>query len=233
MFKNMEGTTAPATLCLDSGLKRRFASLSPIASRIMAYLCNCFAQFMRRAITKVVPRDTARRKPLTSGSSTPPSPEQTCETTNADMCQSADDGTGTETFFEGSTEGLSIDFGSPFEKPERAARLKKSAEETERMAKIIDEVAFETNLLAMDVAAKVRNAGIAEESIATIVEEARILAQKSAEASRFASRLKRMSKAKPCDEISERQKVAKMLMSVKTSADRVRHLASEIRQNGR
>lgn len=106
--------------------------------------------------------------------------------------------------------------------------LKHSSGEISKIIKVIDEIAFQTNILSLNAAVEAARAGDAGKGFAVVAEEVRNLAQRSAQAAKDTSGIieSNISLSEKCLSISEQ--VSESLIEIKDETHKVSELLDEI-----
>ena len=103
-----------------------------------------------------------------------------------------------------------------------------SSEKIAKIIKVIDEIAFQTNILALNAAVKAARAGEAGMGFAVVADEVRNLAQRSAQAAKDTAALIEESIGKSKDGGRKLDLVAKSIQSITGSASQVKTLVDRI-----
>ena len=106
--------------------------------------------------------------------------------------------------------------------------IKKSSDETSKIIKTIDEIAFQTNLLALNAAVEAARAGEAGKGFAVVADEVRNLAMRSAEAAKNTSALIEESVKNAENGVTISQDVAESLTEINNITKKVSNLVAEI-----
>ena len=107
-------------------------------------------------------------------------------------------------------------------------RIKQSADEQAKIIKTIDEIAFQTNLLALNAAVEAARAGEAGKGFAVVADEVRRLAQRSADAARTTSKMIEDSVSGALNGVELATEVANVFNEIFTNAEKANDLTSEI-----
>lgn len=106
--------------------------------------------------------------------------------------------------------------------------LKRSSAEISKIIKVIDEIAFQTNILSLNAAVEAARAGEAGKGFAVVAEEVRNLAQRSAQAAKDTARIieSNIDLSEKCLSITE--VVSGSLVEINSESGKVNELLGEI-----
>jgi methyl-accepting chemotaxis protein len=113
---------------------------------------------------------------------------------------------------------------------EAVERVRQTSDQTAKIVKTIDEIAFQTNLLSLNAAVEAARAGEAGRGFAVVAEEVRALAMRSAEAARTTSDLIESAVTSARGSTVHSGEVVQQLRAIVEHADRVRGAVAEIAQ---
>lgn len=107
-------------------------------------------------------------------------------------------------------------------------KLKESSNEISKIIKVIDEIAFQTNILSLNAAVEAARAGDAGKGFAVVAEEVRTLAQRSAQAAKDTAKIieNNIELSEKCLNISEQMEAS--LTEIKDESSKVSDLLGEI-----
>ncbi len=106
--------------------------------------------------------------------------------------------------------------------------LKKSSDEIAKIIKVIDEIAFQTNILSLNAAVEAARAGDAGKGFAVVAEEVRNLAQRSAQAAKDTASIIESNIQLSERSLSISEQVSSSLEAINNGTNKVSELLEEI-----
>src|SRR5262245_62189756 len=111
--------------------------------------------------------------------------------------------------------------------------IRESRKKVAKIIKVIDEIAFHTNILALNAAVEAARAGEAGMGFAVVAGEVRNLAQRSAQAAKDTASLLEESIARSQEGAGRVEQVASSIAAITENVARVKGMVEEVRQASR
>lgn len=111
-------------------------------------------------------------------------------------------------------------------------KIQSSSQETAKIIKTIDEIAFQTNILSLNASVEAARAGEAGKSFAVVAQEVRNLAQRSAEAARNTGLLLDQARVSSEAGVKVSQQVSEHLKTIASGVERFNTIISEVSRAG-
>lgn len=111
---------------------------------------------------------------------------------------------------------------------ESMSEIKKSSDEISRIIKVIDDIAFQTNILSLNAAVEAARAGETGKGFAVVAEEVRALAQKSAQAAQDTANIIEKNITLSKNGLTVSDKINTILQEISEETHKVNNLLKEI-----